>query len=184
MAHDWQTAWRRWRQLVPPPDEPADNENLDWEFEQSHVNVRLPDDYRAYIDTYGFGYVNRLFYVLHSSTERPAGNLGDTADGQGSVEGLSTLLRPPPHAWPGIGPDRLVACAMSANGDVAYWYTSGPEPGEWPIVLRDRNGARWRTYPVSLVELLLGIYTGTVDDRFATAGYLKAPIRFETQPFR
>ncbi|WP_255951154.1 hypothetical protein [Streptomyces odontomachi] len=76
-----------------------------------------------------------------------------------------------------------MACAASTDGDVAYWYTDGPDPGKWPIVLRDRNGARWEAYPMSLVELLLGIYTDTLGDRFAEAGYLTTPIRFEADPF-
>ena len=42
----------------------------------------------------------------------------------------------------------------------------------------------WQTYQMSLVELLLGIYTGTLEARFAQAGYLTVPIRFEVQPFR
>jgi len=183
MAYEWQPAWQRWRELVPPPDEPVDNDDLDWEFAQSQLNVRLPDDYRAYIDTYGVGYVNRLFLVLHPTTELAAGNLADVAEGQGEVEGLSTLLRPPPYAWPGIGPDRLMACATTTNGDVAYWYTDGPDPGEWPIVLRNSAGDRWETFEMSLVELLLGIFTGTVAEHFARAGWARQPIRFAAHPF-
>ncbi|HEY3505233.1 MAG TPA: hypothetical protein VGN37_20915 [Actinocatenispora sp.] len=182
MAHEWQAAWAEWRSRVPAPDEPPDDD-VDWDWAEDHLRVRLPADYKTYIDTYGVGYVNRLFLVLHPTTDMAAGNLEDVADGQSSVEGLSTLLTPPPLVWPGLGSDRLMACAVTSNEDVAYWYTRGDDPDAWPLVFRDRDGRAWRTYDMSLLEFLLGVFDGRLEPRLAEAGYAGDELVFDPDPF-
>lgn len=178
-------AFARWRELVPPPD-PADRLGppTDWAAVEAELGLPLPADYRAYIEEYGFGWVNRLVAVLHPSTRVPHLNLARNAEEAADPEALEMAETPPPHPI-GIGPDRLLPVAQLETQDALYWHTDGADPDRWPIVFRDAEAYRWQQFELSLVGFLLALFAGEIAPAdYASAGYLDGEIRFEPNPWK
>lgn len=157
-----------WRELVPPPGPPAP---VDWAAVQARLGRALPADYRAYIDTYGLGCVNDLYWVLHPDGSPDRLNLGD----QWAAE-PGPLLTPPPYE---VGRE-LLPCAIDEDAGILYWHATGADPDTWTVVYRDEDGDAWRPYELGLVAFLHAVFIGALPDLgYAEAGYLGTPIRFD-----
>jgi hypothetical protein len=167
-------ALARFRELVPPPAE-LDEPPVDWAAVEETLGMRLPADYKGYIDTYGVGSVNGLFWVRRAGTRHE--NV-DLLTGTDDEPNLDLFLVPPPYPM-GAGPDRLFQCAFSEADDELYWHTVG-DPDAWPVVLTHSTGDAWLPYDMTLVEFLLALYTGELEDLgYAEAGYLESPLEFQ-----
>jgi hypothetical protein len=170
------TAFMRWRELVPPPRPP---EPVDWSAVHDRLGTALPGDYRAYIDTYGLGCVNELYWVLHPLGSPDRLNLID----QWAMREPGPLRTPPPYPL-GLVPGGLVPCAVDEDAGVLYWHISSPDPEQWTVVYRDEDGDAWRPHDLGLVPFLHAVFTGGLPELgYEPAGYLTQPIHFDPQPF-
>jgi hypothetical protein len=179
------TAFDRWRALVAPPDpgQRLGPPTVDWAQVHADLGLRLPTDYRAYIETYGIGWINRLVWVAHPTTGAAPLNLARNAREQDDPEVYESLETAPPHPL-GIGPDRLFFCAGTETQDALYWYVNGEDPDRWPIVHRDQEGYRWQQYDTPLTGFLTDLFTGQVTPSdYAAAGYLTQPVEFDPNPW-
>jgi hypothetical protein len=173
-------ALARWRDLVAPPAQPTE-QPVDWAAFEESIGLRLPGDYKGYIDTYGTGCVNDLFWVRHPTTTRNGlGLIGANAGAED--DDVSNLLLPPPHRL-GFGHDRLVLCADSENNDQLFWHTDGDDPDRWGTVLGDSAGQAWDPYDMTMMEFLLALFTNELDLGFAEAGYVRDTIEFNPDPY-
>lgn len=152
-----------WRRLVPPPAEPPDP--VDWTALSQRLGTTLPADYRAYIDLYGLGCVNDLYWVLHPYGTPDRLNLGAQWNAPDPP-----LLTPRP---PGLRP-----CATDEDAGLLYWDTAAPDPDAWTVVYRDEDGDAWHPYDLTLVGFLHAVFTGALDLGYAEAGYLSSTVRF------
>lgn len=178
-------AFARWRELVAPPA-PADRLGppVDWAQVQADLGLSLPADYRAYVDEYGIGWVNRLVLVLHPTTRAAHLNLAKSAEEAADPEALEMAESPPPHPV-GLGLGRLLPCAVTETQDVVYWHTDGDDPDRWPVVFRDAEAYEWQRFDLSLVGFLLALCTGEISPaEYASAGYLGEEIRFQPNPWQ
>jgi hypothetical protein len=84
--HHARTPFERWRALVAPPtpDRRLGPPTVDWAGVESDLGLGLPADYRAYIDAYGVGWINRLVVVAHPTTHSASLNLARSAKEQDS----------------------------------------------------------------------------------------------------
>lgn len=165
----------RWLELVPPPSPPP--APVDWS-----ALGPLPRDYRGYIDTYGLGCVNGLFWVLHPDGAPDRLNLAAQWAAARDPATARNLLTPPPYPL-GV-PGGLLPCAVDEDAGILYWHAAGPDPDGWTVVYRDEDGDSWLPYPLSLVGFLLAVFTGGLPELgYAEAGYVSGPIRFERDPF-
>lgn len=185
-------AFQEWSELVSAPYQAERRgSEVDW----SALPMALPPDYRAYIDRYGLGWVNRLFVVLSPAADKPHLELFASAreharaideilaelDGN-SEDWRRPLVNDPPYPL-GVGPDRLMMCAVTETQDVLYWHTVGDDPAAWPLYFRDDDGTVWDRYELSLVGFLLAVFRGEIDPRgWDEAGYLDPPV-FDPAPF-
>ena len=175
MPGDGMAAFERWRQTVTSAD--ANTEApVDWEAFESSIGLRLPTDYKAYLDVYGVGCVNDLLCVRHPTVEKGAYNLLRAPTGENRHLLSSSPLRL------GIGRDRLMLCA-DGEGNQLYWNTSDTDPDKWPVVLGDDSGRAWLAYDLTMVEFLLALFTGRLPDLgFAEAGFVDDEIVIECRP--
>ena len=145
---------------------------------ESSIGLRLPSDYKAYIDEYGVGCINECFWVRHPTAAKGAFNLlraPEEYDGpQDDEEFLSTHLTVPPLPL-GVGRDRLMLCADSDGGEFQlYWQTTDDDPDRWPVVLGNDDGDGWDLYDLTMVEFLLALFTHQLPElaSWAEAGYV------------
>lgn len=167
-----------WAALVPPP-EPAPDP-VDWDAVHRRLGTALPADYRAYVDAYGLGCVNDLYWVLH-----PDGvpDRLDLADQWAAARRPAPLLSPPPHPL-GQVPGGLLPCAVDEDAGVLYWHADQPDPDRWTVVYRDEDGDSWLPFALSLVPFLEAVFTGRLPELgYADAGHLTPTIRFDPDPF-
>jgi len=185
MPGDGMAAFARWRQVVTSADENAEAP-VDWDAFETSIGLRLPADYKAYIDAYGVGFVNELFRVRHPTTAQGAFNLllpPEEWDGQDEEEFLETHLTVPPLPL-GIGRNLLMLCA-DGDGVLLYWDTRADDPDSWTVVLGDDDGDSWTPFDLTMVEFLLALFTDQLPQLgFTRAGYVTDEIRIQRNPFR
>jgi hypothetical protein len=186
MPGDAMACFQQWRQAVTSAGENTEAP-VDWDAFETSIGLRLPADYKAYIDAYGVGFINRLFRVRHPMVETGAFNLlqaPEQWDGpEDEEEYLETHLSAPPLPL-GIGRDRLMLCADS-DGDQLYWDTSTDDPDAWTVVLGDDDGDSWTPFDMTMVEFLLALYTNQLPELgFARAGYVTDEIHIQRDPFK
>ncbi|MEV0901440.1 SMI1/KNR4 family protein [Actinoplanes sp. NPDC049802] len=185
MPGDETAAFAQWRRAVTSADENTEPP-VAWADFESSLGLRLPADYKAYIDEYGVGFVNRLFVVRHPTTTEAGFNLLQAPEQweapDAEQEYLETHLTAPPLPL-GIGRDRLMLCADS-DGTQIYWDTSQDDPDSWSVVVGDDDGDTWQALDLTLVETLLQLFTGRLPELgFDQAGYVTGEIRIQRNPF-
>jgi hypothetical protein len=177
---DGPAALRRWQELVAGPAEPNETP-VDWSAFEASIGLPLPTDYKGYIDTYGTGCINGLFWVRHPTTDRSPLRLVGANVGDDDPD-FSNLLLPPPYPL-GLGYDRLLLCADSEDYDQLFWHTSGDDPDRWGVVLGDSAGQSWEPYDMTMVEFLLAVFSNELDLGLAEAGYVGDTITFHPDPY-
>jgi hypothetical protein len=184
MPETGMAAFERWQALVTPPAPDARRgPPVDWAEVESELGFRLPADYQAYIDTYGYGSVNRLVFILHPTTKVPHLNLARSNEAIDEEDFLEMAETPPPHPL-GVGLGRLMYLGGTETQDSLYWFTDGEDPDQWPIVFQDERAYKWQQYDMSLLGFLLALFTREIAPRdYAGAGYLEGGIVFDPDPW-
>ncbi|MFR9797223.1 hypothetical protein ACL02U_15130 [Streptomyces sp. MS06] len=124
---------RRLTTLLPPPS--AGAEPLPWEEAQAVHGTALPQDFRDFVDTYGYGSLDDVLRVC------PAGGRGGEVDDP-AVRGLPSTVegefrtfhgtvRFPP--WPAEG--ALLSWGTTPVGYDLFWRKRGNDPDTWPVVI-------------------------------------------------
>lgn len=171
-------AWTAWTALVvPAPDPPP---TVDWAAVHERAGTALPRDYRAHVDRFGPGCVNRLLWVLHPDGP---GELGLFDQWAWAAEPASAQgLVPPPHPLGRLG--GLLPCAVDEDAGTLYWHTAAPDPDDWTLVHRSEDGDGWLPIPLGLVEFLHRVFTGRFPGLgYAEAGFVGPSTTVERAPF-
>lgn len=121
--------------LVTPPAAPVDARG-DWDAAETAVGVRLPDDYKRLVATYGWGEFCDLLYLR-------------TPFGTSEYNGIEWQRTYPPgspdpdterHPYPlHPAPGGLLIWGTTMDADRLCWLTDG-EPEEWPVVVWSSEG--------------------------------------------
>lgn len=172
-------AWAAWQKLVAPARDPSPV--VDWVVVQERAGTALPRDYRAYVDRYGLGCLNRLLWVLHPDG-RP-GNLNLFDEWAWAADPAAARgLVPPPHPLGRLG--GLLPCAVDEDSGTLYWHTAALDPDDWTLVHRCEDGDGWLPIPLGLVEFLHGVFTGRIPDLgYGPAGFVGPSTTFDRNPF-
>ena len=180
-ASDDRDALILWSNLVPPPDPRP--QAVDWEAVHLRLGTVLPRDYRGYVDLYGIGCVNELYWVLHPDGVPGRLNLFAQLTATRDLAAEDVLLTPPPVPL-GLLPGGLLPCAVDEDAGVLYWHADASDPDLWTVVYRDEDGGDWMRFSAGLVAFLYAVFTGGLPDLgYGEAGYLGSPVRFESNPF-
>ncbi|WP_330334492.1 Lsr2 family protein [Streptomyces sp. NBC_00536] len=146
--------------LCPPPESvpPAP----DWNQVERELGMRLPQDYKELVATYGPGQFCG-FISLH----QPYG-AGEWTDLTGPLparlrEQIEQVRHSTRTPWPlPHDPQHLFAMGTTANGDYLFWVTQpDTTPDAWAVAVNEALRAPWFTYPGTLTDFLLAILTGT-----------------------
>ncbi|WP_234538368.1 SMI1/KNR4 family protein [Streptomyces shenzhenensis] len=128
--------------LVPPPAAPVDARGS-WAAAETGLGVRLPDDYKWLVETYGRGefcdYVRLRRPFGRSGHDRVEWQRGGPSGTPGRHQGRYPY---PLHPAPG----GLLIWGATIDGDQLCWLTEG-EAASWSTVVRDRAG-RYEPHPM------------------------------------
>jgi len=149
--------------IMPPPEHPVECGTWeDWAGVQSELGLRLPVDYKYFINSYGTGKISDFLYVLNPFSANAylnlkqqiwlvLGGLRVTKQVSGSEE-----VPYPLYAEPG----GLLPWGITDNGDTLYWLTRGENPDKWTVVIGDARGPEWEEYDQYMVEFLAKVLLG------------------------
>jgi hypothetical protein len=147
---------------------------LPWEQAQVVAGVRLPADYRAFVDLFGRGELRGELGIVtpRSLPGQPLGvgavsRMINNIDKQtGTVfrqlrEDPITSCPFPVYPEPG----GLLHWGGNYNGDHCFWLTEGDDPDHWPVVvwLRGWLADGWHRYDMGMARFLLLALSGEDD---------------------
>ncbi|WP_460698423.1 SMI1/KNR4 family protein [Nocardia thraciensis] len=150
-------AMEQLRQLVPPP---APAPDTDWNSVERTIGLRLPADYKEFIDTYGGSRWENYLYVLAPGCPNDSYDLFEWKDWQAeALEGLWEF-EPKPAELTEEGA-RVIPWATTDNGEMLYWLIRpGQGPDDWTVLINEGRGPRWEHVPHTCTQFLAAALTG------------------------
>lgn len=143
--------------ILSIPEEPVDaGSPSSWDFVEEKVGIKLPNDYKNFINTYGTGWIGRFLYIWSPFTNTSYANflinypqrLEWWKEGQ-----LPYPLYPETNG--------VLPFAATKDGDTLCWITKGL-PDEWHICIFDPRSPDYDHYPFGLDEFLYRLLTGKI----------------------
>lgn len=140
------------------PEAPIERGHTDrWPAIEQGMRIRLPQDYKDYVDAYGTGYIAEFIWIFNPFSEKASLNLKEQMHPR--LSALQEIKRQLPNdvpyrIWPELG--GLLPVGATGNGDCIYWLTAG-NPTQWPILVNESRGPDWATFEMPLTEFLTGI---------------------------
>lgn len=139
---------------VPPPHAAVDGTG-DWTEAESQLGIRLPEDYKTLVETYGRGdFCGALCLCTPFGEENPVPLTADLLEDYGYLREQWPELYPYP-LFP--EPGGLITWAVTGAGAQLCWRTEGP-PESWPVVLwsRDDDYEEYECGAAAFLEAWLG----------------------------
>lgn len=121
--------------LVPAPN--RGGSDVDWPEVERGLGVRLPEDYKLLINSYGEGSFDDFIWVLHPTTTNPNLRLDtQTRLARSALSEVNDTF---------AAPDELMPWAMTDNGDTCYWLMRDrdADPDRWPVAVNEGRGPMW-----------------------------------------
>ncbi|WP_143267679.1 SMI1/KNR4 family protein [Amycolatopsis alba] len=163
-------------ELVPPPEAPYLGEGS-WEELFERLGTRLPTEFVALTERYGYGYFADWLHVpaplrsdhrgLAKSVEESLYNYRDLRNDAPDYQPLAV--------WP--EPGGFLPVLETQGGDEIGWLTLG-EPDEWPVIVYPRHNDQGPPLTGLLTDLILEWLRGN----FTTDGFVRLFVD-EADPF-
>lgn len=149
--------------IINPPIIPLEApDRCQWASIETSLNLRLPEDYREFVATYGTGAVDSFLWVLNPFSKNENLNLvsqvDDRLDAQRRFFEESGKISPYP-LYPSM--NGLLPWGVTDNGDVLYWQCKG-SPSAWPTIVCDGRSSRWQETQLSFSQFLIAVVTKTL----------------------
>jgi hypothetical protein len=164
--------------IMPPPQKPVEASGS-WLHVEERLGVRLPDDFKGFIQSYGSGTINHFVSVLNPFSERAELDLLEQSKKQ--LDALRQLHdefgeRNPFNLFPSEG--GLLPVAISDNGDVIHWITNGNSEF-WTIVVNEARSPDYQCFPCNFTTFLTGILNKSIVCRAFPIGIFDVKPQFE-----
>ncbi len=126
-----------------------------WEAAEKHLGVALPTDYKAFLDLYGPGSFDHLFWLV-----RPVEGTQVELEQIWSMSARQHLDDPertpfPFHPHPG----GLIQWGGDGDGTMYYFLPEEEDPDDWRVVVETEEG-EWHEAPGPFTEFLLSCVEG------------------------
>jgi hypothetical protein len=146
--------------ILPPPDHPVDSGSAErWPDVERQIGTVLPEDYKAFIDTYGTGIIGYLIRV-----HNPFSQTG-VYDFFAQLDFLTSLRRRwreergaewcPYPLYPDA--DGLIPWGNSIDGDTIFWDTRG-SPETWTVVVAEVKDKNFERFALSTTAFLAAVF--------------------------
>lgn len=132
--------------VMQPPINPSETGKMEnWIDLEKRLGIKLPNDYKEYISTYGTGRIDDFLWVLNPFSKYSNANLIDDIEhfqwayGELRKEFPEDYPRPP---FPEN--DSLITWGETDNGDYLFWiYDKNQDPNEWKIGITDMGDGEY-----------------------------------------
>lgn len=153
------------RAVMSPPRSGGDV--IDWDAVEDELGVAFPSDYKQFVGTYGGGTIDETISIISLSDGtdkwRQEYLNADEYLFDGDIEAELGVEFPGEDPPGGL----LVPWAVAPSGAVGYWFASGDDPDQWPVVIfRNRSHPTWFRYDGSFIELLCLAIVGELENLF------------------
>lgn len=152
------------KNIIKPNNELLDTYTKEkWDEIEFILGIKLPTDYKKFINTYGVGSIGEFLVVLNPFTQNMNLNLIEKGKEIREAYIVSKNAFPEDfthNVFPTEG--GLLPCAITDNGDEIYWLTSNIGD-EWHIVVYESRSASYYEYNMGLAEFLYKILTKEVE---------------------
>jgi hypothetical protein len=132
---------------------------VDWPAVEAELRVRLPADYRAFVERFGAGSINQELYI--DTPFAPSAHFDLIAAHAQWADALRQLHQefPEYEPYPPYPPPGGLLLWGKTNTRVSLsWHTDGPDPDAWPVVLFD--DVDWVDCGRGFLDILLDHLTG------------------------
>ncbi|MGK5642423.1 SMI1/KNR4 family protein, partial [Streptomyces sp. URMC 126] len=139
-------------QSVPPPQSAQPKE---WHRVEAQMGTALPTDYKQLVDTYGGGVFDDAIWLLEPWCPNEFYDLiTENEDRPDILAQLWALGEPKPAVLEEDG-NRVVAWALTENGDYLYWLVRpGQDPDEWTVMVKEGRGPLWESHPMGCAQFI------------------------------
>ncbi|KIF00603.1 hypothetical protein PL81_40280 [Streptomyces sp. RSD-27] len=139
---------------MPPPAAPVDAHG-DWTAVEQELGVQLPEDYKALVETYGWGEFCDFLSLRTPFGDSPHNGLTWQNGSPSASLRWDGQKRYPYPLHPASG--SLLIWGTTMDADRLCWRTTG-NPNHWPVVIWSRGG-EYETFPTGTAEFVEG-WTG------------------------
>lgn len=148
---------RMLQSIVSPPVPPVETgDSTRWTDVESQLGIQLPDDYKAFIASYGSGNLAGFIHVFNPFSNSP--HLSLTAN----IEKINAVYR---HLRTSEGEKQvpydvfplrpgLLPWGRNEFGNYMFWLTKG-SPDKWPIVLAEGRSDHYERYSMTMTKFLV-----------------------------
>ncbi|MFG2823355.1 DNA/RNA non-specific endonuclease [Kitasatospora sp. NPDC048365] len=164
--------------LLPRPD---GVEPKDWDSVRRQLGTDLPADYKAFVDTYGGGYVDAYLWVLEPGCANEFYDLIDADEERAEAyEELWDGGEEKPAELDGTGA-RLIPWASTDNGEFLFWLARpGQDPDEWTVMVNEARGPWWEHLDMGFSQFLAAALTGEVRSEILSDSFPTSPHDFRS----
>jgi hypothetical protein len=137
--------------IVPPPATPLGRvaDAADWRRVEASLGTALPDDYKAFVETYGAGKLGGFVRVrAPGEADWQEWVTAALSRGRASRGDIPFPIHPEPAG--------LLPFADTDNGDVLWWLREG-DPASWAVIVTEARGPEQDRFDASMTEVLEGL---------------------------
>jgi hypothetical protein len=156
-------------QIAVPPVKPRETGTpKNWEKIEKRLGLRLPQDYKTLIDTFGTGSFDDFIIVYNPFAQNEYLNLFYALDTLHQAEQQARLLGD--SAWTVVqpfdlypAPEGLLPWGCTTNlGDTFFWQIKGP-PGTWETIFYNLRSGEYEVWKHPLSEFLYRLFTRQIE---------------------
>ena len=169
-------------EVLSPPEEPLESgDTVQWQQFEATTGLMLPDDYKAFINTFGTGHIEAVIFPYNPFCQRS--RLKAYYDYRTWLQEVTAIKEMkhmfgedvfPFPTYP--DPGGLLPWGTTDTGDRLLWQTAA-QTEQWSIVLNEARSSNFETFHGSMTNFLCGLLTGAIHSEII------APYMFETRRF-
>lgn len=149
------------KRVCPPPEAARVSLRETWNDFEQHYGLRLPEEYKQVVETYGTGAFKTFIYVFQPTHENQWLDLESMTDSTANSfrsQYLRGTLRTP------VDPSRLHVIGGTDNGDRIYYVIEdeSTSPDLWKIAVNESDSHEWFSYDGGLTEFIYEFVTGLI----------------------
>jgi hypothetical protein len=156
-------ALRELQALVAPPTGGGDV--VDWEQLYESSGVRLPDDFKQFVASYGGGEFNSYMAIIIP----PAEGYPYGGEWHGVPEELDLNVRAEVPTW--LRGLKVLSYGGNVHGDQIYWLCNSEDPNAWETLVFKRQHQAleepWKRFSMGMVQFWVSLLRGDFESPFS-----------------
>ncbi|MGW1913227.1 SMI1/KNR4 family protein [Streptomyces sp. NPDC002076] len=150
----------------------------DWSGIESELQVRLPTDYKEFIEQVGGGRIDSYLYVLAPSSPNQHYDLAKlTAEREEAYEDIFDFEDKPAELEP--EGSRIIPWGTTDNGEWLFWrILPDQEPDEYAVLINEARGEGWEFHELGFAQYLTAVLEGDIQSDILSSAFPTSPHDF------